>query len=420
MKNLQKETKLQRWIARFAVLALIPLVLLAQQPPPSDQAPPPPPLPEQGPAAGTQPLLSAQQLDDLVAPVALYPDNLLSQILVASTYPLEVVEAQQWLQQNPNLQGQALMNAAKQQNWDPSIQALVMFPDVLMRLNSDIRWTTELGNAFLAQQPDVMAAVQRMRARAQANGKLMSNSQQNVTTQTQNGQTVIQIVPTNPDVIYVPAYNPYWVWGPPVYVYPPVWYPGIDVGFVFGPGIFIGGFFGGWGGWGWGGWGWGFNWFGGAVIVNNSFFHRFGFRDFHGGYEGTSVWAHNPEHRIGVPYPNREVANRYGGAAVRGPGAYRGGEGGNRGFAEPGNVGERGNRGGAEASREPTQRFGSPGFEQHDFGTGHSAFGGIHNGGSTRFESDHGFGSMSGSRGGGFGGGVRGGGGFRGGGGGRR
>lgn len=414
MKTQPEIRRLRLWAARCAVLLLIPLVVVAQQPPPPEtgQQPPPPPPPAQP--------LSPQQLDDLVAPVALYPDNLLSQILVASTYPLEVVEAQQWLQQNSNLQGQALLNAAKQQNWDPSIQALVMFPDVLMRLNSDIRWTTELGNAFLAQQGDVMAAVQRMRGKAQANGKLMSNAQENVTTQTQNGQTAIQIEPTNPDVVYVPAYNPYWVWGPPVYgVYPPVWYPGIDVGFEFGPGIFIGGFFGGWGGWGWGGWGWSFNWFGGAVIVNNSFFHRFGFHDFHGGYRGTSVWVHNPEHRIGVPYPNREVANRFGGEAFRGAGAFRGGEGFNRGAAE------RGNFGGAEGFREaPAQRFGSQGFEQHDFGTGHSAFGGIENGGQSRFESDHGFGSMSGSRGGfgggGFHGGGFGGGGFHGGGGGRR
>ncbi len=131
----------------------------------------PPPAPDQGgqvlqpgqlpPSA---PPLDPQQLQDLVAPIALYPDNLLSQILAASTYPIEIVEAQQWLQQNRNLKGQALMDAAKQQNWDPSVQALVAFPDVLTRLNQDIRWTTDLGNAFLAQQPDVMHAVQQLRA----------------------------------------------------------------------------------------------------------------------------------------------------------------------------------------------------------------------------------------------------------------
>ena len=150
----------RHWVAPSAVLFLVPIFLaapvflIAQQPLPSQQAPPPPEQP-----------LQPQQLDDLVAPIALYPDNILTQILVGSTYPLEVVEAQQWLQQNHNLQGQALLGAAKQQNWDPSVQALVVFPDVLMRLNYDIRWTTDLGNAFLAQQADVMSAVQRMRQR---------------------------------------------------------------------------------------------------------------------------------------------------------------------------------------------------------------------------------------------------------------
>jgi hypothetical protein len=112
------------------------------------------------------------QLNDLVAPIALYPDPLLSQILVAATYPLEVVEAYQWLQRNPGLTGPALTQAAQQQNWDASIQALVVFPDVLKRLNDDVGWTTNLGNAFLAQQQDVMDAVQRMRLSAQQAGKL--------------------------------------------------------------------------------------------------------------------------------------------------------------------------------------------------------------------------------------------------------
>jgi hypothetical protein len=117
-------------------------------------------------------LLSPDQLDNLVAPVALYPDPLLSQALAASTYPLEIVEASQWFLQNGNLQGAQLMNAAKQQNWDPSVQALVAFPDALRLLGNDVRWTTDLGNAFLAQQADVMAAVQSMRERARVNGRL--------------------------------------------------------------------------------------------------------------------------------------------------------------------------------------------------------------------------------------------------------
>ena len=122
-------------------------------------------------------MLAPAQLDDVVAPIALYPDPLLSQVLVASTYPLEVVEAQQWLQRNGNLKGQQLTDAARQQNWDASVQAMVAFPDVLTMLNQDVHWTTALGNAFLAQQSDVMAAVQRMRARAQANGRLSTTPQ---------------------------------------------------------------------------------------------------------------------------------------------------------------------------------------------------------------------------------------------------
>src|SRR5580698_4861557 len=137
------------------------------------------------PAVASAQLLAPNQLDDLVAPVALYPDPLLGQILAASTYPLEISEAQQWLNQNSTLQGVQLMDAARAQNWDASVQALVAFPQALSLLSGNVRWTTDLGNAFLAQQSDVMNAVQRMRARAQANGRLNSNSQETVTTQTQ-------------------------------------------------------------------------------------------------------------------------------------------------------------------------------------------------------------------------------------------
>ena len=174
----------------------------------------------------TQQMLSSEQLDNLVAPIALYPDPLLGQLLVASTYPLELVEANQWLQRNRQLRGQALTDAAKQQPWDPSVQALVAVPDALAKLNQDIRWTTDLGNAFLSQQADVMNAVQRMRARAKDNGRLSSTPQQTVATQEQGEQQVIVIQPANPQVIYVPTYDPFYVWGPPLYgYYPPLYYP---------------------------------------------------------------------------------------------------------------------------------------------------------------------------------------------------
>jgi hypothetical protein len=261
--------------------------------------------------------LTPNQLDDLVAPIALYPDPLLSQILVATTYPLEVVQAYQWVQRNPGLAGAALTQAAQQQNWDPSVQALVVFPDVLKRLNDDVSWTTNLGNAFLAQQQDVMDAVQRMRQRAQQAGKLASTPQENVVTSSESGQPVIEIVPANPDVIYVPVYDPAWIWGPPLWYPYPTWYwPPRSVmvggmGFGFGFGINVGVFFGG--GWhGWGGWGWHPGWGNHTVVVNNSFIHQYNFNAAHiANVHGNSVWAHDPAHRQGVPYARPELNTQY-------------------------------------------------------------------------------------------------------------
>jgi hypothetical protein len=344
-----------------------------------------------GQAPQAQPL-TPQQLDDLVAPIALYPDPLLGEALAAATYPIEIAEAYQWVQDHPKWKPSKLMSEAKKQSWDPSVQGLVAFPQVLARLSQDMAWTTPLGNAFLAQQSDVMQAVQRMRAQAQSRGKLQSTSQQTVTTQSQNGQNAISIEPANADVWYVPNYNPAYIWGPPVYgIYPPLLYPGIDIGFGWDPGIDLDLYFGGWGGWGWGGWGWAPNWYNGSIIINHSFFHRFGFSHFHGEPLGSSAWVHDPQHRLGVPYANRQVASRFAArAGSAGPGV------------RPGS--------GAE-------RFGSPGFEQRGYTNNHSVFGGYHGGGETRMQSDHGFSSMGGGR--TFGGGG-GGGGFHGGGGGGR
>ena len=372
-----------------------------------------PPAPAQSAPAEQQ--LSPQQVEDLVAPVALYPDTLLSQILVACTYPLEVVEAQQWIQQNANSKDKKLMDEAQHQNWDPSIQAMVAFPGVLARLNQDIRWTTDLGNAFLSQQADVMSAVQRLRTRAQSNGKLQSTAQENVSTLSENGQTAIQIQPVNPETVYVPEYNPEWVWGAPEYgMYPPLFYPPFGVGFGFMPGVDLGLYFGGgWGIYGGFGWGWGPNWFGGNIFLNGNFFHRYGFRDFHPGLGGGNIWAHDPGHRLGVAYSSRALTNQY-----RGSAAARGGAaGGQQGRADT----TRGNtRGTAQGSSRAAQgqRFGTPGFEQRNSGASRSAFSGAGNGGATRMQSDHGFSSMRGgggfgaSRGGGAGG-SRGGGGRR-------
>ena len=178
--------------------------------------------PAQEPAAAAIP---PDQLDSLVAPIALYPDPLLAQVLAASTYPVEIIQLQQWLAKNPGLKDQALEDAVSKQPWDPSVKGLAGLPDVIKRLGDDIQWTTDLGNAFLAQQKDVMDAVQRMRGKAEAKGNLSSSQQQTVQTKTVDNEQVIVIEQANPQVVYVPSYNPTVVYGPPPYPYPPVYYP---------------------------------------------------------------------------------------------------------------------------------------------------------------------------------------------------
>ncbi len=296
------KSRLARQVLVLAVLTGIPFVSMAQEQASTGGA---------GDQASIQAeKLTPDQLADLVAPIALYPDPLLSQILVASTYPLEVVEAQQWLERNGSLKGQQLTDAAREQDWDASVQSLVAFPDVLATMNRDVEWTAALGNAFLAQRSDVMAAVQRLRARAKASGKLSSTPQQIVTTETDNGLTAIDIAPADPQVIYVPQYDPAYVWGAPAWgYYPALSYPW---GYGFGPAIDIGFCFGSWPGWAWG-WGWGPNWFGGSVYVNGPFFRHYGYhcRYLPGGHGGRGDWHHDPGHRHGVSYPDRRVAARY-------------------------------------------------------------------------------------------------------------
>src|SRR6185295_17472481 len=169
------------------------------------------PLPvTQDQAAQADVKIPPEQLDSLVAPIALHPDNLLSQTLVASTYPLELVQLEQWLEKNPDLvkDQKKLAEAVKKQPWDASIQAMAGLPELVKRLVDDIQWTTDLGNAFLAQQNDVMNAVQRMRMKAQAKGTLQTTSQQTVANNVVDGQSVIVIEQANPEVVYVPSYDP--------------------------------------------------------------------------------------------------------------------------------------------------------------------------------------------------------------------
>ena len=281
----------------------------------SDQTQATAPNTEEAKAEAPAPKLTAEQLDSVVAPIALYPDAVLSQVLVASTYPLEIVQAYQWLQEHRDLQGQDLTEAAQAHGWDPSIQALVVFPDVLKRLNDNVTWTTNLGNAFLGQQADVMDAVQRMRLKAKEAGKLVSTEQQKVTTDTEGGQTVVEIEPANPQVVYVPEYDPVWIWGPaPIYWPYPAWYypvaRPIGIWFWWGHPVWVSTYYVGC--CGWYGWGWRPGWRHHDIIVNNYFINRYNFTTVRTtNVAGTTAWRHDPVHRMGVAYPNRGLAERY-------------------------------------------------------------------------------------------------------------
>ena len=257
--------------------------------------------------------IPADQLDSLVAPIALYPDPLLAQVLAASTYPLELLQMSQWLARNPGLKDKALADAVAQQPWDPSIQAMAALPDVAKRLADDIQWTTDLGNAFLAQQSDVMNAVQRMRQKAEDKGSLKSTKEQVVETKTVENREVIVIEQANPQVVYVPSYDPVTVYGPPVYPYPPIYYPppgyyAAGAAISFGVGVAMGAAWGG--GWGWNA-GWGDN---DININNNNNFNRNANIN-SGNRVGNNTWQHRAEHRGGAPYRDRATANKYGGAA---------------------------------------------------------------------------------------------------------
>jgi len=285
-------------------------VLLAQAPAP--QSPPAPQNPP-APAAKDEPStakLSADQLDSLVAPIALYPDPLLAQTLVASTYPLELIQLQQWLAKHPELKDKALADAVAKQPWDPSIQTMAAVPEVVKRLADDVQWTTELGNAFLAQQSEVMDSVQRMRKTAKDKGALESNKQQTVETKVVEEKTVIVVESADPEVIYVPTYSPTVVYGPPVYPYPPIYYPTYPPGaaFVsFSFGVMMGAAI-------WGGSCCGCGWGGNDVNINvNNNFNR-NTNINRGGAGGGGNWSHNPEHRGAAHYADKATSNKYGGS----------------------------------------------------------------------------------------------------------
>jgi hypothetical protein len=261
-----------------------------QAPPPDEgQAPPANAAPAPDQPAPSQ--LTPQQLQELVAPIALYPDALVAQILAASAYPTQIVEAERFLQQNPDLKGKELGDAVNQQEWDPSVKALCQFPTVLANMDKDLTWTSELGDANINQQADVMNAIQYMRHQAEQAGNLKSTPQQTV----KNEGDDIDIEPAEPDVVYVPEYNPYYVYGYPVALWPG-FYPWWGVGgpyISFGVGFGIGPFFGF--GWGWPHWG--FNWYNHGIIwgghpyvwQSHTFYDRNAY--FHGGFRGAPAFA---------------------------------------------------------------------------------------------------------------------------------
>src|SRR6204780_3163473 len=327
------------------------------------------------------------QLKKVVAPIALYPDSLGAQILAASTFPEQIVEADRWVQAHPDLKGDALAQAVDQQSWDPSVKALTAFPTVLGNMDKNISWTSSLGDAYYNQEQGVMDAIQVMRQKAQQAGNLKDTPQQTV--QTQDSNIVIQ--PTQPDVVYVPAYDPWLVYGYPVAAWPGLYpYPGIWWG---GPSLYWGGigfgigFYGGFG-WGWGHWGVG--WGGRTVIFNNNRYYS----------RSNTFYNRNNYYRGGG---ERGVANNVRGGGERGAGERGGGERANAGgvYNHPGGR-DTPFHGNTQAAR---------GFDQSrgQSGTRSSGFSGYDHGGEARSYSSRGASSFGGG-GGGFHGGGGGGG----------
>ena len=362
------------------------------------------PIPQQAAPAN----LTSSQIDALVAPIALYPDALVAQVLAAATYPNEVVEADQWLKDHSNLQGSALEDAANQQPWDPSVKALTQFPSVIDNMANNLSWTSALGDAFYNQQADVMASVQRLRAQAQAAGNLKSTSQMTVVQQ--DPQTIV-IQPANPQVVYVPTYNPTVVYGVPYY---PPGYSTADLvatGLIsFGVGMAVGAAISG--GWGWGWNSWGCGWHGGTVVYNrNTYVSR------------STVFANGNRYNNGNWNRPTPYNNRYN----NGNNINNGNRNNNINNRNPNNAGNRGNNNGnfnrdnmqnRQQNNRPQNNASRPSNSQYrgygqspSRGTNTGAFSGYGSGGATRAQSDRGRSSFGG--GGNRGGGMRGGGGRR-------
>ena len=263
--------------------------------------------------SGASPVFKQEELEAILAPIALYPDELLAQVFIGSTYPLEIVEADRFAKANPNLKGDQLTKALEAKNWDPSVKSLVNFPSVLTMMSEKLEWTQKLGDAVIAQEKDVMNTVQNLRQKAQASGNLKTTSEQKVVVQ----EKTIVIESANPQVVYVPSYNPTVVYGawaypsyPPYYYYPPGYVAG--AAFTFAAGVAIGAAWG----YAWGG----CNWHGGGgdININNSRNTNINNNIDRGKYAnrqpggGQGKWQHNPEHRKGVSYRDQNTRQQYG------------------------------------------------------------------------------------------------------------
>jgi Protein of unknown function (DUF3300) len=328
---------------RTLVVAMCALSLAAAVPAqvtPAPAAQPPPGAAAPSPTAKT---FTQQDLDQLLAPIALYPDALLAQVLMASTYPLEVVAAERWVKANATLKDKALEDALQKQTWDPSVKSLAVFPQVLTMMSEKVDWTQKLGDAFLAQQKDVMETVQALRQKASAQGNLKDTEQQKVTTEKVENTTVIKIEPAKPEVVYVPTYNPTVVYGswwwpsyPPYSYYPPGYVAGGAL-LGFTAGVIVGGAL-------WGG----VNWGRGDVNIDVNRYNNFNRTNV-----SNSNWQHNASHRGAVPYKDKAVAQQHG----RGQSADAGSREAFRGRAESGQQAiQRG-----DVSRDSVSRTGGAG-----------------------------------------------------------
>ena len=401
-----------RWIVACSIAALVASPIARAQAPATASVAPAP-----SPSAA----FKKEELEQLVAPIALYPDPLVAQILMASTYPLEVLLAARWSKANPGVKGQALEDAMQKETWDPSVKSLTAFPQVLAMMNDKLDWMQKLGDAFLAQQKDVLDSVQRLRTKADQAGNLKTTKEQTVSKEQERGTTIIKIEPADPQTLYVPVYDPTVVYGPwPYPAYPPYyyypyypygWYPGAPwVGFAAG--IIIGAAL-------WGG----CNWGGGGVYINHHNYNNFNRTNI----GGDSGWRHNVDHRKGVGYRDQATRDRFGGqrAGVDSRDQFRGrAEQGRRdiarGSADPfkgsraGGGGGASNRASVGAGAGDRSNFGDR-RGMSDRGGGFNGVGG--NGGATRDFSSRGtssrgsFSGGGGGRSGGFSGGGRGGGG---------